>query len=107
MPRQAVDMLGQRRGDFVVLSRAAKRGKHANWVCQHLRCGHETIVSGIRLRARPPVYCDYCRPPKRDEPKRWIPERRGILWSLDQLRCNHAPEAYALLEQLAQKEGLI
>lgn len=62
--RPATDMAGQRIGDVTVLSRAGtRRGKDATWLVA-MPCGHETVVTGHKLRCAKGgrVRCPSCSP---------------------------------------------
>lgn len=55
-----VDMTGKQCGTWVVLGPATNLNGNARWLCRHT-CGAESIQEGIRLRSKPPVFCDSCR----------------------------------------------
>jgi len=56
-----VDMTNKTIAGHRVLREAPSLNGTVRWVCLH-RCGHEVIVDGVQLRAKPPLYCPACRP---------------------------------------------
>lgn len=55
-----VNMAGKQCGTWLVLGPAANVNGNARWLCRHV-CGAQSIQEGIRLRSKPPVFCDSCR----------------------------------------------
>lgn len=49
------DETGSIYGDWEVRERRANAGGNATWLCQCETCGAQRVISGINLRARPPI----------------------------------------------------